>query len=122
MLVLEPENPEALNFLGYTLADQGLQLERALDLIQRALEKEPESGFIVDSLAWVYFRLGEMDKAWQEIQRAVTLVDDDPFLWEHYGDIAAANDLPAEARKGYRKALDLGHTEAERVRTKLNEL
>ena len=64
----------------------------------------------------------KMKLAWGEIRRAVELADSDPVIWEHYGDIARALGLTAEARKGYSRSLELGGENAEAVRAKLNEL
>ncbi|NJB66942.1 tetratricopeptide (TPR) repeat protein [Desulfobaculum xiamenense] len=107
IISIDPEHSDALNFVGYTLADEGRDLDRAMVLINKALEADPESGFIIDSLAWLYFRLGDNDKAWAEIQRAVERVADDPTIWEHYGDIARAVGDTEKAREGYRNSLEL---------------
>jgi tetratricopeptide (TPR) repeat protein len=64
-----PDHALALNYVGYNLADSGIELERALALIQRAAELEPEADFIIDSLAWAHFRLGNIEEAWTQIQR-----------------------------------------------------
>lgn len=118
----DPEHADALNFLGYTLAEQGLDLERAQLLIESALKVKPDNGYFVDSLAWVYFKQGKNMLAWQEIRRAVQLVDSDPVIWEHYGDIARAMGLISQAREAYANSLDLEGENAETVRTKLNSL
>lgn len=104
---LKPDHPDALNYIGYTLADMNRDLDRALVLINKALELKPDSGYIIDSLAWVMYRRGDYTRAWVEIQRAAELTDSDPVLWEHYGDIASALDLTDEARKGYLRSLEL---------------
>lgn len=117
-----PEHADALNYIGYTLADQNRDLERAYALIQKALQIKPDNGYIRDSLAWVLFRLGEIEAAWAEVQSAVQLADNDPVIWEHYGDIAATLGYAAQARKGYDKALELGHKDKEAVRGKLEAL
>lgn len=119
---LDPEYPEALNYVGYTLADQGRDLDRALSLVVKALQYKPESGYIIDSLAWVYFRQDRNDLAWDEIQRAVEFVPDDPVIWEHYGDIAAAMGLTDKAREGYAKALEFEPEDPQAVQSKLDEL
>ena len=90
--------------------------------MQGALKVKPDNGYFVDSLAWVYFKQKKLRLAWAEIKRAVELVDSDPVIWEHYGDIARALNYPAEARKGYSRSLDLDGDNAESVRAKLNEL
>lgn len=118
----DPEYADALNYLGYTLVEQGSNLERAEVLIKSALKVKPDNGYFVDSLAWVYFKQGKNKRAWQEIKRAVQLVDSDPVIWEHYGDIARAMGFIAEARRGYAEALDLEGENAEEVRAKMNAL
>ncbi|NCC24662.1 MAG: tetratricopeptide repeat protein [Deltaproteobacteria bacterium] len=85
---LDSNHADALNYLGYTLADAGQDLDRALILIQGAVKIEPTNGYYIDSLAWVYYRMGNLDQAWIEIQRAVEQVEDDPVIWEHYAEIA----------------------------------
>ncbi|MBU1001268.1 MAG: tetratricopeptide repeat protein [Proteobacteria bacterium] len=121
IITLNPEHADALNFVGYVLADDGKDLDRAMVLISRALELEPDSGYIIDSLAWLYFRRGEIDRAWEEIRRAVEHVPDDPIVWEHYGDIATALGKTAKAKEGYRNSLEL-NPDNESVRTKLETL
>ncbi|MBG0775603.1 MAG: tetratricopeptide repeat protein [Desulfovibrionaceae bacterium] len=122
IIELEPDHADALNYVGYSLADSGRDLDRALVLVQRALELKPDSGYIVDSLAWVHFKRGEKAKAWEAIGRAVDLVDDNGTIWEHYGDIARAMGKTIPARKGYRKALERGTDHDEAIRAKLKSL
>lgn len=128
MLIMEkviskdPEHAEALNYLGYSLAEQGRDLDRAELLVKNALTVKPDNGYFVDSLAWVYFKQDKNKRAWQEIKRAVQLVDSDPVIWEHYGDIARALNYVFEARRGYEKALKLEGENAQSVRAKLDAL
>ena len=117
-----PEHAEALNYLGYTLADENRDLDRALVLVQSALRQEPDNGFMIDSLAWVYYRMGRLDEAWTQIRRAVSLVPDDPELWNHYGDIAKAMGKGSEARRAYTKALQKKHKDPESIQGKLRSL
>ncbi len=121
IIAINPDHADALNYVGYTLADQKKDLDRALLLIKKALEIKPDSGYIVDSLAWAYFRMGKLDQAWEEIQRAVVLAEADPTIWEHYGDLAAAKGLKDKAREGYRRSLKLAPGNAT-VRAKLEAL
>jgi len=115
IISLDPEHADALNYVGYTLADKKTDLDRALVLIQRALELKPQSGYILDSLAWVLFQRGSLAKAWEEMQKAVEKAPDDPIIWEHYGDIARALEDKDKAREGYRKSLEIkpGNTDVE---------
>ena len=117
-----PEHADALNYIGYTLVEESRDLERALGLIKKADKLKPNNGYIVDSLAWAYYRLGRLDEAWKQIQRAVALAQDDPTMWEHYGDIARDLGRRDKAKKGYQTALKLNHEAPERVQKKLKGL
>jgi len=117
-----PDNSNALNFVGYTLAEEGRDLDRALVLVEKASLLDPENGYILDSVAWVHFKKGDHAKAWENIGYAVDMVDSDPVIWEHYGDIARAMGKKAEARKGYRNAIRLGSPHPDAVRKKLQGL
>lgn len=117
----DPDHADALNYLGYSLAEQGEQLDRALVLIRNALRLEPDNIYFRDSLAWVLFRRGQVEAAWEEIVRTVAAAPDDPTIWEHYGDIARAMNKPAEARKGYEEALKRKPGDAE-LQKKLKEV
>lgn len=125
-----PNHAMALNYVGYNLADSGKDLERALSLIQRAAELEPEADFIIDSLAWAHFRLGHIEEAWTYIQRAINLSGDsprDPSMLEHFGDIAFARGDAANARSAWQASekifLKLNFkNDVQRIRTKLEAL
>lgn len=104
-LELEPGNAGALNYVGYTWADKGINLEQALKYVEQAVELKPEDGFIRDSLGWVYFRMGDIDRAIKELERAVELVDDDAVIHEHLGDAYRQAGKSAQARIHYEKAL-----------------
>jgi tetratricopeptide (TPR) repeat protein len=82
----EPANAQALNALGYTLADRTDRFQEALQLIERALEVEPEDGVIIDSFGWVQYRLGNLAKAEEYLRRALDLVDD-PEVAAHLGEV-----------------------------------
>lgn len=122
IVALEPDHAEALNFIGYTLAEEGRDLERALVLIKNALRLKPGSGHIIDSLAWVHFKMGNYEEAWKHIQSAVEIMPDDPTIWEHYGDIALALKKNEKARKGYQNALKYETKYQDLVRQKLEKL
>ena len=85
-LELEPSQPFVLNYLGYSWVDQGLHLDRAKAMLHRAVDLRQEDGFIVDSLGWAYFRLGEHEKAVTYLERAVELEPGDPVINDHLGD------------------------------------
>ncbi len=118
----DPRNADALNYVGYTLADEGRDLKRALVLIENALKQKPDNGAITDSLAWVYFKLDRMEDAWTQIRRALKLMGDDPIVWEHYGDIANAMGKKAAALTGYKNALKLEPEDPDAIQDKINKL
>lgn len=118
----DPDNADALNYIGYTLAEEGKDLPRARQLIEKALKIKPDNGYIVDSLAWVLFKQGETKRAFEEIKRAVSLVKDDPTIWDHYGDIALALGLKDEAKQAFRKALELNPEAPDKIRRKLESI
>ena len=125
LLERDPENAQVLNFIGYTLAHENRDLDRALILLEKAAALEPEADFIIDSLAWVQYRLGRFADAWDSIQRAVSLSDPqdcDPLIWEHYGDIALAAGFPDKAREGWQKSLELSPEDPAAIQAKLENL
>ncbi|MGE0847531.1 MAG: tetratricopeptide repeat protein, partial [Flavobacteriaceae bacterium] len=107
-LELQPDHPFVLNYLGYSWVDQGLHLEKALEMIKRAVELRPNDGYIVDSLGWAYYRLGRYDEAAEELERAVKLRPQDPILNDHLGDAYWRAGRRTEARFQWNHARDLG--------------
>ena len=114
----EPDNATALNFLGYLFADHGRHLEEAEKLIGRALEQEPRNGAYVDSMGWVYYRLGRLAEARARLEEAVRLTDGDPVVREHLGDVYKDLRLMDLARDQYRLSLERDRANA-RVKAKL---
>lgn len=115
-----PDSYQALNYVGYTLAEQDRDLDRALELLRRANELSPNQSYIVDSLAWALFKKGDLDAALAEIRRAVEIDGDaDAAIWEHYGDIASRAGRTDEARKAYNRALEKKPDNADAIRAKL---
>jgi Flp pilus assembly protein TadD len=85
-LALNPDEPELLNYLGYSWIDRGENLDKALELVRRAVNQNPRSGAMVDSLGWAYFRLGDYPRAVETLEQAVELQPGDPELNSHLGD------------------------------------
>jgi tetratricopeptide (TPR) repeat protein len=85
-LALVPDQPDVLNYLGYTLVVRGENLDEAFEMIERAVEQRPESGHIVDSLGWAYYSLGDYETAVPILERAVELVPYQPEILDHLGD------------------------------------
>jgi tetratricopeptide (TPR) repeat protein len=86
-LELNPEQPQVLNYLGYSWVDKNLNLDEAMDMIRRAVELRPNDGYIVDSLGWAHYRLGQFDDAVVELERAIELRAGDPTINDHLGDV-----------------------------------
>ena len=122
VIQLEPDNANALNYLGYTYADMGIQLDEAERLIRKALEHKPGDGYIIDSLAWVYYQRGQYSQALPLLEQASQLVPDDPIVKEHLGDVYNKLGRIAEALESYRQSIENGHTEPEKVEKKIQLL
>jgi len=112
-LELNENQPLVLNYLGYSLVDQGLKLDEALNMIKTAVDLRPTDGYIVDSLGWVYFRLGRYEEAVKELERAIELRPADPVINDHLGDAYWMVGRRNEARFQWNHARDLGPEEEE---------
>ncbi|MGL6210975.1 MAG: tetratricopeptide repeat protein [Paracoccaceae bacterium] len=121
-LELNPDQPQVLNYLGYSLVDRGEKLPEALGLIERAVALDPDRGYIIDSLAWALFRLGRYDEAVAPMERASVLEPVDPVVTDHLGDVYWMVDRKLEAAFQWRRALsfDPDEKEAIRIRRKLD--
>jgi tetratricopeptide (TPR) repeat protein len=106
-LKLEPEQPFVLNYLGYSWVDQGMHLDEARDMLDRAVALRPNDGFIVDSVGWVHYRLGEYPQAVESLERAVELEPGDPVINDHLGDAYWRVGRQREARYQWQRALSL---------------
>ncbi|MEM7509264.1 MAG: tetratricopeptide repeat protein, partial [Pseudomonadota bacterium] len=120
-LALEPDHPLVLNYLGYSFVEMKINLDEARDMIEKAVEQRPDDGYIVDSLGWILYRLGEFDEALRHMSRAVELRPVDPVINDHYGDVLWMNGRKIEAEFQWRRALSFDPEEAEqeRIRRKL---
>ena len=120
-LALNPDQPQVLNYLGYSLVERGEKLDEALDMIERAVAALPDSGAIVDSLGWVYFQLGRYDDAVVPLEQAAALEATDPIVNDHLGDAYWAVGRAREARFQWQRALsfDPDPDLATRIRDKL---
>jgi tetratricopeptide (TPR) repeat protein len=120
-LELYPDQPQVLNYLGYSWVDMNRNLDEGLDMIKRAVELRPSDGYIVDSLGWAYYRLGRFEEAVTELERAVSLKPDDPVLNDHLGDAYWRVGRKLEATFQWSHAIDREPTEEElpKIREKL---
>jgi Flp pilus assembly protein TadD len=85
-LVLSPDQPQVLNYLGYSWVDQGRNLDAALAMLEKAHALKPLDGYIADSVGWAYYRLGRYKEAAAKLEQAVLLVPGDPTVNDHLGD------------------------------------
>ncbi len=106
-LDLEPEQPFVMNYLAYSWIEQKLHLDKAKGMLARAVELRPDDGYIVDSLGWVYYRLGDYAQGVAFLERAVELRPQDPVINDHLGDAYWRVGRRHEARFQWRRALSL---------------
>lgn len=104
ILEREPDHVDALNSLGYTLADRTDRLDEAYDYVKRALDLSPDSFYILDSMGWVYFRQGKLDQAIEYLQKAMSM-SDDAEVAAHLGEVLWAKGDQKQASAIWRKAL-----------------
>jgi tetratricopeptide (TPR) repeat protein len=122
-LKLMPDEPHVLNYLGYSWIDMGIHLDEGLELVRRAVDLKPDDGYIVDSLAWAYYKLGRFDEALVEAERAIQLKPDDPVINDHLGDIFWKVGRKLEATFQWQHSLDLKPEadEIPKIKKKLDE-
>ena len=118
------DHAPTLNYLGYMWAESGVNLEKAHEMLSRAVGQEPENGAYVDSLGWVYFRLGKLDLAEKYLTDATRLLPRDATVHEHLGDVLAKRGQRDKALALYRTALTLDpeQKEIEKLRSKIAEI
>lgn len=130
VLGVVPDHTAALNYLGYMLTDRNLRLNEALGLIEKALVKEPNNGAYLDSLGWVYFRMGRYADAEKNLKRAVELSPGDPTMYDHYADALVQQKKVAEAVTNWEESLrqwnasspaDKDQSQIDKVRSKLDQ-
>lgn len=125
-LELRPDQPQVLNYLGYSLVEKQIKLDEALEMIERAVAARPDSGYIVDSLGWVLYRLGRYDEAVGHMEKAVELMPVDPVVNDHLGDVYWAVGRIREAEFQWKRALSFiepgdsdNEADPDRIRRKL---
>jgi len=125
LLETDPEYHAALNYLGYMFAERGENLDEARKLVEKAVALEPDNGAYVDSLGWVYYRLGHFEQARATLERATRLETADGTVQEHLGDVYGAMGERDRAGEAYRRAIELQTADpakADAVRRKLDSL
>lgn len=125
-LELRPDQPQVLNYLGYSFLEMKTNYDEALSMIERAVELRPDSGYIIDSLGWGLFRLGRYEEAVGHMENAVEKMPVDPIVNDHLGDVYWAVGRYREAEFQWHRALsfitdetDLSDIDPDRIRRKL---
>lgn len=121
LLEARPADAQALNYLGYMWADKNVHLEKAREMLERAVARDPRNGAYQDSLGWVYFRLGRMDLAEKHLKDAAEREPDDATIHEHLGDLAQKQGSLSRAVSEWETSLRLKPEEPEKVRAKLQK-
>ncbi len=120
-LELSPDQPQVLNYLGYSWVDMGINLEEGLDMIRKAVEQRPNDGYIVDSLGWAYYRLGRYQEAVEQLERAAELRPEDAVINDHLGDAywQVGRKLEATFQWSHARDLDPEPADLEKIVKKL---
>jgi Flp pilus assembly protein TadD len=120
-LELFPDRADVLNYLGYSWIDQGVNLDEGMRMIRRAVEQKPDDGYIVDSLGWAYYRLGNFDEAVKHLERAVEIRPEDPTINDHLGDAywKVGRQLEAKFQWSHAAALKPDPDELKKIEEKL---
>lgn len=107
VIVLDPQNASALNYVGYSLSEKGVHLDEAEDLLLKAVALRPNDGYIVDSLGWLYYRKAEYEKALIVLRQALQILPQEAVIYRHLAEVCAALNRKDEAIAYYREAIAL---------------
>lgn len=129
VIAINPKNASALNYIGYIYAERGEKLDEAESLIRKALELKPNDGYIIDSLGWVYFQKGDLEKALEYLEKAYKASPKEPTILEHLGDIFLKQGKKERALEFFKRALEMSKKrenpdpkEIQRVQEKVEQL
>lgn len=122
VIALDPKNAGALNYLGYTYAEMGIELDQAEALAHSAMESQPDDGYITDTLGWVYYKKGLFEKAVSVLEKAVSLEPQDPIILEHLGDAYQKVGNKEKAIECYRRSISHDHKDRKAIEAKIRRL
>lgn len=112
---IAPEEPVALNYLGYSWVERGVNLDEAFKMIEKAVELRPQSGAIIDSLGWAHYQRGDYAQAVPHLEKAASLEPGDPTVTDHLGDVYWRLGREVEARFQWTRALELDPNDSART-------
>lgn len=115
VIELDSQHVQALNYLAYTYAEMGTELDEALELAQRALRLQPNDGYILDTIGWIHFKQGKNDRAIELLEAAFRIKSDEAIIAEHLGDAYLRNQMWSKAQKMYMRAAKL---EPDKIRSR----
>jgi len=116
----EKDDSQALNNYSYTLAQRSIKLDKALEMAKKAVTLEPENPAYLDTIGWIYFKLGKYQKALKHIEKSVDIEQNNAVVLEHLGDTLVKVERVEEAKEYYKRALNLD-VENERLLQKIKE-
>ncbi len=122
VLQLKPGDDAAANYLGYMWAELDKNLDSAKVLLEMALQEEPDNGAYLDSYGWIFYKMGDLDKAEQFILKALEQIDDDPIVHSHLGDIRAKKGQIDGAVEAYQRSIELGADDKEALQKKIDTI
>jgi tetratricopeptide (TPR) repeat protein len=106
VLAIDPNNAQALNYLGYMLADRGVRLNDSVTMLRKAVELDPQNGAYLDSLGWAYFKLGQYALAEENLMKAIERIGTDPTVHDHLGDVYEKTGRTRQAAAQWERSLD----------------
>ncbi len=122
-LDIKPESPNVLNYLAYGWVEREIKLDESLMMLKAAYNANPESFYIIDSLAWAYFKKNDLNEAARLMEKVIDLAPGEAISLDHLGDIYYAMNRKREAIHFWKQALELAEPEDEiedKVRSKLD--
>jgi tetratricopeptide (TPR) repeat protein len=118
LIVSDSSDAQALNNYAYSLAERGVSLEKALSMALKAIELEPNNSAYLDTVGWIYYKLGNVNLALKFIQESVEIENTNAVVLEHLGDVLTSDNRVSEAADYYKKALELDE-DNERLKAKV---
>jgi tetratricopeptide (TPR) repeat protein len=122
VLKLEPDNALVLNNYGYSLSERGIRLVDALQMAKKALEKDPENGAYLDTVGWIYFKMGEYDKALPFIEKAFTKRTDSDVVGNHLETVYEKLGMKEKARATREKTINQNQEKTETLQSQKNRI